>query len=158
MIKGNLTKEKKERILAVVLIFMLVLLLFWNFNRKKRLQEKAIAPTPAIATAPLAPSGQAPPVNALEKYTKELAWKRDPFVLEAIGDGRTPTLQLKVSGIIYDEIRPEGTYAIINEEVVRIGDSLYGIKVIDIQPRHVRLKKLNEEILLHLYEEGGKKE
>lgn len=145
-------KDKKEKMIVAVLIGILLLFVFYNVHRaqkQKRVPSPPVSqptgPTPTLET-PLATS-ETPPVKEV------LAWKRDPFLLGIGKEGALPTLQLKVSGIIYDETRPEATYAIINEEVVRIGDSLHGIKVTDIQSDYVRLKKFNQEVILYLYQE-----
>ena len=164
-------KDKKEKLIAITLIVVLVPLLLWNFNRQRRTKELRAkfeatgsgrsATVSAQSTLPPQAAPVNPPAESstssseLEKYVSTLKWKRDPFVLGiAQGEGgKTPTIQLKVSGIIYDETRPEATYAIINQEVVRIGDSFHGISVIDIQPAYVRLKKFGEELVLYLYQE-----
>ena len=117
--------------------------------------QRASAPTRAPVSTPSLPTmAQAPSVSlASESLPRKSAsdWKRDPFLL-GIGKEGVPTLQLSVSGIIYDETRPEATYAIVNGHVYRIGDSLFGIKVIDIQPDFVRLKKFNQDVFLYLHE------
>ncbi len=155
-------KEKKQKLLAIGLVSLLIPLLIWNGIRHKRrtagpkgVEKTAISqniPTPvsgAISSFPASGSGEG--VSELEAYEKTLSWKRDPFLLQL---GREePTLALKVSGIIYDEVHPEATYAIINEEVVRIGDDVRGIKVVDIQADHVRLKKFSQQLILYLHAE-----
>lgn len=154
-------KQEKEKRIAVILIVVLILLLFWNVNRQKHAKElrtkfEATRPTATTQNAPVS-TGASVPSSELEKYISTLSWKRDPFALGVTQGGKAPTLQLKVSGIIYDETRPEATYAIINQEVVRIGDTFHGINVIDIQPNYVRLKKMSEEIILYLYKEEENK-
>jgi len=167
-------KEKQQKQVAIALVIVLVPLLLWNLTRYKRavsyrqkLQTTSSYPTAGQAseghhdvsstsTPQTAPEPSASPSD-LAQYENTLVWKRDPFTLGIAQDGKGPTLQLKVSGIIYDEVRPEATYAIISQEVVRIGDSIQGIKVIDIQPDYVRLKKFNQELILYLYQEEEKK-
>lgn len=164
------SKDKKEKQIAVILFLVLIPLVMWNMHRQsraKKLREQFMATARRGASEALpqsgsfsppapsaAPEAASTPSSELEEYVRTLKWKRDPFILPMVqGGGKAPTIQLKVSGIIYDETRPEATYAIINQEVVRIGDSFHGINVIDIQPNYVRLKKFGEELILYLYQE-----
>lgn len=159
-------KDKQQKILAVVLLVFLGLLILWNVKRQMgRRLPRPQAPPPSVTRVepsppPLvvspAPESSEIPSDELSKKSA-LTWKRDPFLLGLGEEGSVPTLQLKVSGIIYDEERPEATYAIINGEVFRIGDTIQGIKVIDIQPDFVRLLKFNQDVFLYLYEKEGKK-
>ncbi|MBI4435996.1 MAG: hypothetical protein HY590_01060 [Candidatus Omnitrophica bacterium] len=144
---GDPQKERRKKIIAVVLVCFFLPLLWYNVHRA----QKSISPVPQ--TMPPQETPPSPASSEALTATELLTWKRDPFILGIGKEGELPTLQLKVSGIIYDETRPEATYAIINEEVVRIGDNLHGIKVIDIQPDYVRLKKFNQEVILYLYQE-----
>ncbi|MFH1858446.1 MAG: hypothetical protein ABH845_06060 [Candidatus Omnitrophota bacterium] len=160
-------KEKQQKSLALVLLAVLCLLIVWNLFRH------ATRPSPQIgqyqtthaSQGPSLPLGLVgPPSAPLSQQTSEetpvelpkksaLSWKRDPFLLALAKKGELPMLQLKVTGIIYHENRPEDTYAIINEEVHRIGDDLHGIKIVDIQPVFIRLKKFNQDVFLYLYQE-----
>ena len=156
-------KLKKQVMLAGCLVVVLSLLVVCNVRRasvKAQRQQKALSVPPPTAVAPqateTAPSGKETSLATLKEQAKALSWGRDPFIL-TLGQGEAlPTLQLKVSGIIYDPDHPETTYAIINDQVVRIGDDINGIKVIDIQSDAVRLKKFNQEFSLYLYQEQSK--
>ena len=177
-------KQKQQLTLAGCLLGVLVLLVLYNVQRfaSAQARQKTSPPVAAVpkesvaspdttpAAAPTAPPAAAPAVEVtngeavlhpesatftqLKEKAKELRWGRDPFILDlAVGDA--PTLQLEVSGIIHDSVHPEATYAIINQDVVRIGDTIRGIKVVDIQPNYVRLKKFNQEFSLYLYQENN---
>jgi len=159
------TREKKQLILAGALLVLLIPLVLWNLGRA---QAKKAKPKKESLSSQILPEHLIPRAvparaeKALETETSDLAilkakaaqikWGQDPFVLD-LGDGEElPALQLELSGIIYDGVHPEATYAIINGEVVRIGDDIRGIKVIDIEPAMIRLKKFNQEFSLYLYE------
>ena len=160
-------KQKKQLALVGVLLAVFLLLLAYNLKRSsatKARRRQAVSTvsqptTPLSETPPAAGNVPSPSeteevtLAALREKAKELKWGRDPFILSLREEGGLPTLQLKVTGIIYDVDHPEATYAIINEEVVRIGDDIRGIKVIDIQADAVRLKKFNQEFTLYLYQE-----
>ena len=155
-------KQKKEFALVACLLLALTLLIVYNVRRAATIKARQ-RQQPSVSTAP---SNEAPPpvaetapatkevsLTSLRDRAKGLKWVRDPFVLNLGRGEELPVLQLKVSGIIYDPDHPEATYAIINEDVVRIGDDLHGIKVVDIQADAVRLKKFNQEFTLYLYQE-----
>ena len=157
-------KEKKELIAVVCLVATLACLILYNVHRvnarkAKRSQSlSAVAQAPAV---PAAPAAETPPKNlegtslaSLKEQAKAIEWGRDPFTLVLGKGAELPTLKLQVTGIIYDPIHPEATYAIVNDEVVRIGDNIRGIKVVDIQADAVRFKKFNREFTLQLYEES----
>ena len=160
-------KQKQQLILVAVLLSMFLLLLAYNLQRSSAIKAKRrqAAPTPAVAEAPSPVTESAPPLSetgevtlaVLKERAKALKWNRDPFLLSVREGEGLPTLQLKVTGIIYDPDHPEATYAIINEEVVRIGDDIHGIKVTDIRADAVRLKKFNQDLTLYLYQEPGPK-
>lgn len=155
-------KDKKQKFLAIGLVLLLVPLLLYNFSRhrrteeqKARFQKQASSPIPFLLEGEKrkeVAAKEGASSSDLVSYQNGLVWKRDPFVLGGSEEGKGPALQLKVSGIIFDDIRPEATYAILNEEVVRIGDDFHGIKVVDIQPDYVRLKKFDQELILYLYQ------
>ena len=157
-----LSEEKKKKELIAVACFLVTLTLLIVYNVRRVAARKAgrqqilstVSQEPVVETAPAAPEEKN--LASLKAKAKELQWGRDPFILSLRKGEELPTLQLQVTGIIYDPIHAEETYAIINDEVVRIGDNLRGIKVVDIQPDSVRFKKFNQEFTLFLYDESKK--
>lgn len=72
-----------------------------------------------------------------EKHSPKTAypdWKRDPFSLERMLEAQGRGLEL--GGIMSDE---KSCHALINDYVVRIGDTIEGNKVVDIQKDRVIL-------------------
>ena len=76
--------------------------------------------------------------------------RRDPFMALVTPDGRLINLEptsgetkLVIGGIIYDE--NGSSYAIINGEVVSVGDYILGYDVISIEENKVILMKDNEQ-------------
>lgn len=77
--------------------------------------------------------------------TSHTRWGRDPFLLT-----RTPTtlsLGLRLSGVIFDE---QGGYAVINDQICRIGDEINGNKIVDIKQDRVILNDGSKDIELRL--------
>ena len=77
--------------------------------------------------------------------------RRDPFIALVTPDGRLinlepagPDTQISLGGIIFDQ---EGTsYAIINGEVVSVGDSIFGYTVFKIEKNRAILFKDDKPI------------
>jgi len=85
-----------------------------------------------------------------QEKLEEVDWTNDPF---AVGEGSLFSKGLssfKVTGIVLD---PNGAHAVINDEVLKVGDELAGWKVMEILPNKVILKRGNEEVNLTLWEE-----
>ena len=149
--------------LVTALLVVLTLLVIYNVKRvmARRPNSPLISVTsPLIGqseTKETSPAPEGESLTGLKQKAKEMKWDRDPFILSIEKGEELPTLQLKVTGIIYDEARPEATYAIINDQVIRIGDSIDGIRVIDIQADAVQLKKFDRQFTLYLYQETNKK-
>ena len=154
-------KQKKELTAVACLLVTLTLLIVYNVGRvmaRRAGRQPAVSVVPQEQPVESSSTPEEANLALLKKQAKELQWGHDPFILSLAKGEELPTLQLQVTGIIHDPIHPEETYAIINDEVVRIGDSLRGIKVVDIQPDSVRFKKFNQEFTLHLYDESKKPE
>ncbi len=85
-----------------------------------------------------------------QKKLEEADWTNDPF---AIGEGSLFLKDLssfKLTGILLD---PDGAHAVINDEVLKVGDELAGWEVIEILPNKIILKRGDEEVSLNLWEE-----
>jgi len=92
-------------------------------------------------------------------YTYESKNRRDPFVPLIIDDIRTYTSletietvdDLMLEGILWD---PDGgSIAILNGAILKRGDKVNNIKILEIAPTKVRLMIYNDEFELNLQEE-----
>ncbi len=88
---------------------------------------------------------------AQDKITYDEQGKRDPFIALVTPDGRLLNLEptgsnakIVVKGIIYDG--SGRCYALINEEVVSIGDFILGYTVFKIEENKVILLKDNKPV------------
>lgn len=96
---------------------------------------------------------------AQEEFKYDAKGKRNPFIPLVTPDGRFLKLEqeegaetLLLEGIIYDK---QGlSYAVINGEVVRIGDKVGDYQVLKIEERKVILIKEGEILERELKEEG----
>lgn len=74
--------------------------------------------------------------GALEEKSKNLELKRDPFSLAPIIPSEKYSSGTYLNGILWDKACP---MAIINDEIVKIGDSVGGKIVVDIKQDRVIL-------------------
>jgi len=85
----------------------------------------------------------------LEKGRPVFTWSRNPFCLKPKRIiGVSAISEFKVSGIAADE---KGRMAIINGEIVRKGDIILGIKIIDISENTVKVQKEGKEYILNVH-------
>jgi len=98
---------------------------------------------------------------AQDEFKYDAKGKRDPFIALVTPDGRllklereeTPSGGLLLEGIIYDE---HGlSYAIVNGEVVNIGDKVSDYQVLKIEKNKVIFIKGGQTLEVELREEGS---
>ncbi|MDO8603292.1 MAG: hypothetical protein Q7O04_05540 [Candidatus Omnitrophota bacterium] len=78
----------------------------------------------------------------------ELRWSRDPFLLDASTNTQEQSAEdLVLNGIMPDKQNP---YAIINNEVVKLGDKVGGMTVIEINENNVVLDENGKRHTLEL--------
>jgi hypothetical protein len=153
-------KEKVAIVLAIIIAMAIVNQLFINWTLKLKKQNiiiESLIPPPTAATnvAPVLRAG----VEQLEPLSgqKEYFTIRDPFLASKNPEKQQPagaqqksTIDLKVSGILWDEKVPT---AIINSKVLKIGDSIYGKTIVDMERDKVILMEEGELFVLKLRKE-----
>ena len=85
-------------------------------------------------------------VSEPESWDK-LRWGRDPFLLDTSDTKEQGMEDLALSGIMPDKQNP---YAIINNEVVKLGDKVGGMTVIEINENDVVLDENGQRHTLEL--------
>ena len=138
-----ISKDQKQLAIVGVLLVVMVLVFMNNFKPKKKKNASAPA-APAVAAIPPSgqPAGQAKADSGKsEAGQKEradaLGWGRDPFVPyeeQAVG-GTGFTLK----GVSIGKGRKG--YALINDEIVKPGDTFVGHEVVEIEKDKVLLRK-----------------
>ena len=141
---------------------------------KAKKQEFVILPTQDIVSPPkpdVIPkqtAGVSAPVKTtvIQEKKETDVWKRDPFIIiekdladierkfSAKTELKRPELsQLKLTGIIFAKEKSADNYAVITDQLLRVGDQIFGFKVIEIRPNSVILKWENQEFILELWQE-----
>lgn len=94
------------------------------------------------------------PKTIPQKSIRLLSWGKDPFV-SPIKDGKGAVMpsSLKLSAILYAKDKPS---AIINKDIVYIGDVIDGQKIVDIKKGYVILQNKMETYKLEINKISGK--
>ena len=133
----NIDKKKLEIIITSVLILVFILAFANSFKSiRKRIKPKE-APQAQAQARPAALSQTAAvsqgPTPAKEE--EKLVWGRDPFSGKVYSSTER-AINLSLSGILWDSKNPQ---ALINSEIVRVGDTLGNYTVIGITKDRVIL-------------------
>ncbi|MBU1853792.1 MAG: hypothetical protein KJ957_07105 [Candidatus Omnitrophica bacterium] len=143
MFKNLGKKERLELTITGIGIIFLIFLVIGNvqkIHKKKFLIIKANTEVVSSLSAPI--SFDIPEIE--ESDIKE-GWGRDPFFL---GPSMGATLEgLILNGIVWDKDTP---YAIINNNVVEVGEILGGVTIIEINQNSVVLEQEEETYTLKL--------
>jgi hypothetical protein len=133
-----LKKEKTELIITSFLVLVLVLFVLRATNKTKKKGPLPTAPVVALANNDkvILSSESGYNFSALEKETANLELKDDPFTSNPITNKRIDATGISLKGIIWDKNKP---VALINEEVVKVGDSISGYSVKEIDKDKVIL-------------------
>ncbi|MBU1147881.1 MAG: hypothetical protein KKD11_05950 [Candidatus Omnitrophica bacterium] len=138
-------KERMELTITGIGVIFLIFLVLGNVQKiqaKKRSMAKSGAAITSSMSAPI--SFEAPEI---EESTIKEGWGRDPFSLGANTPEDIGFEGLAVNGIMWDEDNP---LAIINDDVVKVGDMLGGLKVVEITKTSVVMEQNGERHTLNL--------
>jgi len=144
----------RQRILVLLGIAVAVLALYtFAFRPQPALKDvsaaataatgakaKAVHPVPAAKAAPAAADTAAKPAEATGALTPKVlapeTWDGDPFVRDWVMVNELANLKLKAITLGGD--RP---YALINDQILQIGDEISGKKVVKIESDNVTLEQ-----------------
>jgi len=84
---------------------------------------------------------------ALEEEAGKLKLERDPFFKQPIVLAGDSSHGLRLSGIVWDETRPT---AIINDEILAVGDQIAGYKVVIINKNKVIVSNGQQNVELNI--------
>jgi hypothetical protein len=140
---------EKKKIEIAVTVLLVVIFVFALVNSIKVAARKKKPGTP-IAANVSAPTQAGKPAKAIMpvagQYAEEAEWGRDPF------SGRLYLSEKKASalrlvGIIWDKNQP---LAMINERILKAGDTIQGKQIIRINPDSVIIDDGSKETELKL--------
>jgi hypothetical protein len=151
-----MNKEKKQQIILIVLIPVFLAILIYTRMQKGpgqmsvngMAQEELITPDASIDAIP------GPKTDFSSEYTFV---KEDPFknLLELrlyqmrkakpVEKSALPIPKLTIEGIIWNTYMPQ---AIVNGQVVRIGDTVSGVKIAKIEKQGITIDYNGETVLI----------
>ena len=155
-------KEQKELAITIGLVLVFAIVLATSLKpKKKRRHRPAKAQAPAATNAatalPPPPLATASSKRALransdvlekQKARLKLDWGRDPF-FSSYSSVSLKGGNLSLKGISFSQNKPA---ALINTEVVFVGDKIGKAKVIDIEKDKVLLEESGRKFILRLEE------
>ncbi len=145
MLKNLGKKERIELTITGIGVIFLIFLVLGNVQKiqaKKRSMAKSGAAITSSMSVPI--SFEAPEI---EESTIKQGWGRDPFSSGANTPEDIEFEGLVVNGIMWDKDNP---LAIINDDVVKVGDKLGDLKVVEITKTSVILEQNGERHTLGL--------
>lgn len=154
-----MNKQQQQLLILGVLVVVLGTVIFFQFRpRKKRRRAVVAAATKEIKAAAVSTRNkpQATPARATAQEIKAqkdrsvLDWGIDPF-FHVVSSEVYHGSNLLLKGISVR--RNTNSYAIINTEIVTVGDYVYGYEVEDIATNKVLLKRGMESFYLVMPEE-----
>jgi hypothetical protein len=150
-----MNKEKKEQIILIVLIPVFLLGILY-FRSQKSPQEQAQgfveeadmsvkagneAMPETIPGSPYFVAGEDPFINLLQIDIYRSALKKT----EPVVDSQSPLPDFVIQGIVWNTEMPQ---AILNGQVIRIGDTIEGVKVLQIEKEGITILYRGEKLLI----------
>jgi len=157
---GEEAKKKKQLIMLAVLVPFLLFLIYNNVLKKPSAPSVPSPPVQAPQTtdvAPIASAITARPVVSTPIRQEQLGtsggsfkgaedeWGRSPFSLKSQAEEETGLITLRLDGIVYSSA---GSYAVINQEIVRENDRIADNVVKEIRQDEVVLRSDEGELLV----------
>ena len=131
-----------RKLLLIVLLGVLGYAIYVWFMKPPSSRKLALKPTPKKPPTELKLHEEPTPSV---KYV-EYSWDEDPFAkLSTVSPTLSQGAQLQLRGILWDN---KGGLAMINDNLVKVGDTIGGWHVIRITPSYVILKQGEMEIKL----------
>jgi len=156
IIKGLIDKiptDRKSRIKLIITAILIVIFIFAWANTIKVLQKrwggakkKEVSSKVPVAIQTLK-AEEIPPTQVIYEEDDGLEWVRCPFCGKLYIDGGGGVVAL--SGILWDKKEPK---AVINGEIVGIGDKISNYSVVDIDKNIVVLNDGSKDIEISLEE------
>ncbi|NQT74979.1 MAG: hypothetical protein HQ566_00490 [Candidatus Omnitrophica bacterium] len=140
--------DKKQKIEVIITLIGVVFLIFLIIGNVQKLRNKRISIVRAGET--VASSMSAPislEVREVEESAIKEAWGRDPFFPAKAGASGAGLEGVVLNGIMWDANNP---LAIINSDVVKLGDKVRDMTVIEITEANVILEYEGKKHTLNL--------
>jgi type II secretory pathway component PulC len=141
MLKGLDNKKKIELTITGIGIIILIFLIANHMPKSK--DNKSVSKAEPYPTLEVGFEV----TNNEQRTTNDEHWGRDPFLLDTSNVKEQGMEDLVLNGIVSDR---ENQYAIINNDVVKLGDKVNGMTVIEINENNVVLDENGQRHTLEL--------
>lgn len=138
-------KDKKLILLIGLSVLAIFSVIYGIVMPSKARRGSASGPLPIEKGVATTSSKDIAPIERQAKKSQFGSWGRNPFVPE--GTTMQAAARLFLNGIVWDEKSPQ---AIINDRIVRVGDSVGDRQVVAIGQTSVILKEGDQELELRL--------
>ncbi len=142
-------KQTLEIVITAALAVVLIALTVNAVTRTGRGKRPAVPVETAGISSPAPAKFSLTPIKPLDeridrqRERERLGWKRNPFAAAE----RKPA-ELVVNGIVFDTRNPGETYCLLGGEVVKPGDRVNGVEVVEIRIDAVTLRKDGKTIVI----------
>lgn len=136
MLKNLGKKEKIELTITGIGVVFLIFLVFANVQ-KVQAKRRSMVKTGETVTSSLSAPISFETAEIEESAIKE-GWGRDPFFLGNVSRDDIELDGMVLNGIVWDE---DSQYAIVNGEVIKVGDKLGDKKIVEINKDSVVLEQ-----------------
>ena len=143
MPEGLDTKKKTELAITGIGIVVLIFLLMSYLPKSKDNKPASASRVTEVSFTSLEPRASSLEPGASDTKT----WGRDPFILDAANAKEQVMGDMTLNGIAADKENP---YAIINNDIVKLGDKVNGMTVIEINEKNVVLDEKGQRHTLEL--------
>jgi hypothetical protein len=148
---GN--KKTWKPIIAIVLVVIMVIAMTRTIMKIASSRSRRRPQAASQVAAPVVPVEQVSPASDTKEQSQQRSWGDDPFTGRAIRSSFGKTALFQLSGIVYNSLNPSESYAIIDNSVVKVGDTLgdEGMQVKEIKEQEVLLGSGSKEMTLKLW-------
>ena len=126
--------RKRKTIWIVIWISVMIICIPLILPTQKKVNKKSLSLS-------LVKQYQDSSLQKLPPVQEPLQWGRDPFVLGQ----ETLTGGYRLTGIILDENNGKESYAIIDKQLVKVGDKINDSMILKIGKNYVTMEKVNGE-------------
>lgn len=145
MLKGLDKKQKIEVTVTLIGVVFLIFLIIGNVQKARNKKLSIMRAGETVASSMSVPISLE--MTEVEESAVKEDWGRDPFSFATSSDSGPGLEGLILNGIMWDA---EAPYAIVNSDVVKVGDKLRGMKVTAITENSVVLEYEGKKYTLNL--------
>jgi hypothetical protein len=146
--------NKSQKRMLIILAAVLAFAVYTFISDKDRYLSYYTGKKPPVQKATVSPTQNTAEARQNTDHHIYTTWGRDPFaqiIREAgVKKSRQPVAESNIFRLSAISYMGNNSVALINDNVVKIGEQLAGYTVSSIEPRRVILSKNSEKIVLNL--------